>query len=143
RLEDKGDNSESKAFLLMVEPNDSIAAVKAFIQEEKGIPFKKQKLLNEDGGVQRYSQTLLSAEIENGSNLILRYAPITQIYVALFTRPKLKIMVEADDTVVDVKAAIKEKEGIQFCKQRLIFHGRHLEDDKSLVHYEIQYGSVL
>nr|XP_016483629.1 PREDICTED: uncharacterized protein LOC107804278 [Nicotiana tabacum] len=128
----------------MVEPNESIAAVKAYIQEEKGIPFKKQKLLNEDGRVLRYSQTLLSAEIENGSTLILRYAPITQIFsLALFTRPKLKIMVKADDTIADVKAAIKEKEGLQFCKQKLIFHGRHLEDDKSLVHYEIQYGSVL
>ncbi|KAM3398530.1 polyubiquitin-like isoform X2 [Capsicum galapagoense] len=64
-------HSESKAFLLMVEPDDSIAAVKAYIQEEKGIPFKKQKLLNEDGGVMRDALTLLSAGIKKGSTLIL------------------------------------------------------------------------
>ncbi|OIT28861.1 hypothetical protein A4A49_26709 [Nicotiana attenuata] len=51
KLEDSGNNSESKAFLLMVEHDDNIAAVKAYIQEDKGFPFKKQKLLNKEGGV--------------------------------------------------------------------------------------------
>ncbi|XP_049395202.1 uncharacterized protein LOC125859476 [Solanum stenotomum] len=135
--------SESKAFLLMVEPDDSIAAVKAYIQEEKGISFKKQKLLNEDGGVMRDAQTLTSAGINKGSTLILRYAPITQIYVLTLTNRRFKLMVESDDTIADVKAAIQEKEGIRFHKQRLIYNGRQLEDDRSLVDYGIQYNSQL
>ncbi|KAK4734085.1 hypothetical protein R3W88_008346 [Solanum pinnatisectum] len=135
--------SESKAFLLMVEPDDSIAAVKAYIQEEKGISFKKQKLLNEDGGVMRDAQTLTSAGIDKGSTLILRYAPITQIYVLTLTNRRFKLMVESDDTIADVKAAIQEKEGIRFHKQRLIYDGRQLEDDRSLVDYGIKYNSQL
>ncbi|XP_055828488.1 uncharacterized protein LOC129896577 [Solanum dulcamara] len=135
--------SESKVFLLMVEPDDSIAAVKAYIQEKKGISFKKQKLLNEDGGVMRDVQTLASAGINKGSTLILRYAPITQIYVITFTNRRFKLMVESDDTIADVKAAIQEKEGIRFHKQRIIYNGRQLEDDRSLVDYGIRYGSEL
>lgn len=127
----------------MVEPDDSIAAVKAYIQEEKGISFKKQKLLNEDGGVMRDAQTLESAGINKGSTLILRYAPITQIYVLTLTNRRFKLMVESDDTIADVKAAIQEKEGIRFHKQRLIYNGRQLEDDTSLVDYGIQYNSQL
>uniref|UniRef100_M1C4J0 Ubiquitin n=4 Tax=Solanum tuberosum TaxID=4113 RepID=M1C4J0_SOLTU len=135
--------SESKVFLLMVEPDDSIAAVKAYIQEEKGISFKKQKLLNEDGGVMRDAQTLTSAGINKGSTLILRYTPITQIYVSTLTKRRFKLMVESDDTIADVKAAIQEKEGIRFHKQRIIYNGRQLEDDKSLVDSGIQYNSEL
>nr|XP_004235058.1 polyubiquitin [Solanum lycopersicum] len=141
--EDTSICSKSKVFLLMVEPDDSIAAVKAYIQEEKGISFKKQKLLNEDGGVMRDAQTLESAGINKGSTLILRYAPITQIYVLTLTNRRFKLMVESDDTIADVKAAIQEKEGIRFHKQRLIYNGRQLEDDTSLVDYGIQYNSQL
>ncbi|PHT34432.1 hypothetical protein CQW23_26232 [Capsicum baccatum] len=136
-------HSESKAFLLMVEPDDSIAAVKAYIQEEKGIPFKKQKLLNEDGGVMRDALTLLSAGIKKGSTLILRYAPITQIIVTTLSGRRFKLMVESDDTVADVKAAIQEKEGIRFHKQRIIYNGRQLQDHVLLVNCGIQYNSVL
>ncbi|XP_060185613.1 uncharacterized protein LOC132615075 isoform X2 [Lycium barbarum] len=135
--------SESEAFLLMVESDDSIAAVKAYIQEEKCIPFKKQKLLNEDGGVLRDEQRLVSVGIKKGSTLILRYAPITQIYVSKLDGRKFKLMVESDDMVADVKAAIQEKEGIRFHKQRLIFDGKNLEDNVSLISYGIQYDSVL
>lgn len=136
--------SKSKAFLLMVEPDDSVAAVKAYIQEEKGIPFKKQKLLNEDGGVLRDVQTLVSAGIKKGSTLILRYTPITQIIVTTLTGRKFKLMVESDDTIADVKAAIQEKEGIRFHKQRIIYNGKQLEGDhKRLIDCRIQYNSVL
>ncbi|KAK4734086.1 hypothetical protein R3W88_008347 [Solanum pinnatisectum] len=135
--------SESKAFLLMVEPDDTIAAVKAYIQEEKGISFKKQKLLNEDGGVMRDEQTLMSAGINKGSTLILRYTPITQIYVSTLIKRRFKLMVESDDTIADVKAAIQEKEGIRFHKQRIVYNGRQLEDDKSVVDCGIQYNSEL
>ncbi|KAJ8564705.1 hypothetical protein K7X08_001165 [Anisodus acutangulus] len=139
--EDRG--SESKPFLLIVEPDDSIAAVKAYIQEEKGIPFKKQKLLNQDGGVLRDAQTLVSAGIKKGSTLILRYAPITQITVVTQSGRRLKLMVESDDTIADVKAAIREREGIQFHKQAILYDGQLFEDHKRLVDCGIENNSVV
>lgn len=76
----KNHQSESKAFVLIVKLDDTIAAMKAYIQKTKGIPFKKQKLLNEEGGVCKDAQTFASLEIKDNSSLILRYAPITQIF---------------------------------------------------------------
>nr|XP_033515657.1 ubiquitin-NEDD8-like protein RUB1 [Nicotiana tomentosiformis]XP_033515658.1 ubiquitin-NEDD8-like protein RUB1 [Nicotiana tomentosiformis]XP_033515659.1 ubiquitin-NEDD8-like protein RUB1 [Nicotiana tomentosiformis] len=125
-------HSESKTFLLMVESDESIAAIKAYIQEEKGISFKKQKLLNEEGGVLRDTQTLLSVGIKKGSILVLRYALITQISVKTPTGHTIKVMVESDDTIADVKAAIQEKEGFRFHKQLIFFDGKRLADHQRL-----------
>lgn len=76
RLEDIIDgrdcNGVSKSFVLMVEPDDTIAAVKAYIQEEHGIPLKKQQLLNEECGVLKDAETLsFCGVIRKGSTLIL------------------------------------------------------------------------
>ncbi|XP_059309723.1 polyubiquitin 8-like isoform X2 [Lycium ferocissimum] len=129
--------SESKPFLPMVEPEDIVAAVKAYIQEEKGIPFKKQKLLNEDEGVLRDAQTLISSGIKKGSTLILRYAPITPISVFSYSGRKFKLMVQSSDTIADVKA------GIRSHKQYILYNGRQFKDDKRLIDCGIQYNSEL
>ncbi|KAK4371090.1 hypothetical protein RND71_010565 [Anisodus tanguticus] len=135
---------ESKPFLLMVEAEDTIAAVKAYIQEEKGISFKKQKLLKVSGGSLRDSQTLSSVGMSHGSSLILRYAPITRIFVKRFPGKTLKVLVEADATVGDVKAFLQENEGIPCHQQMLIYSGRQLMNDSvRLVNLGIFYESVL
>lgn len=41
---------------------------------------------------------------------------------------RLKLMMESDDTVADVKADIQEKKGIRFHKQRITYNGPQLED---------------
>lgn len=58
-------------------------------------------------------QTPLPLGIKEGCTIILRYAPIAQIRVNFLGR-RLRLRVEADDTIADVKAAIQEKEGIRF-----------------------------
>ncbi|KAH0713378.1 hypothetical protein KY290_008975 [Solanum tuberosum] len=52
-------------------------------------------------------------------------------------------MVECDDTIADIKAAIQEKEGIRFHKQRLIYAGKQLENDHSFRDYNICYDSQI
>ncbi|XP_070045807.1 uncharacterized protein LOC142164047 [Nicotiana tabacum] len=137
-----GRELEPNTFVLMIEPDDTIAAVKAYIQEEKGISFKKQKLRNEDGGVLRDVQTLNSLGATD-SYLFLRCAPTMRIIVKTMTERTLKLMVESDYNVADVKVAIQEKEGFRFHKQRLILAGRRLEDNRTLAEYNIQYDSTL
>nr|XP_009590726.1 uncharacterized protein LOC104087863 [Nicotiana tomentosiformis] len=132
-------SSDSRAFALMVEPDDTIAAVKAYIQEEKDIPFKKQKLLNDAGRTLRDAQALPSLGIINDSTLILRYAPTTQIVVRnIVLRRVLEITVGPDDTIGDVKAVIQKYEGIRFHKQKLIFCGADPVDFKYLDDLRIQ-----
>ncbi|OIT33887.1 PREDICTED: polyubiquitin 8-like [Nicotiana attenuata] len=142
-LEDNSSSgSDSRTFALMVEPDETIAAVKAYIQEEKGIPFKKQKLLNEFGRTLRDAQAL--GIIKEDSTLILRYAPATQIVVRNVDSGRaLELMVGSDDTIGDVKAAIYEKEGIRFHKQRLIFRRKECGDSELLADLGIQLDSEL
>ncbi|KAK6776754.1 hypothetical protein RDI58_027755 [Solanum bulbocastanum] len=61
------------SYTLMVEPNDTIVAVKAYIQEQIGFSFKNQKLLSK-GVVLSDPQTLASLGIRKGFSLILRFA---------------------------------------------------------------------
>ena len=52
-------------------------------------------------------------------------------------------MLDAADTIRNIKVQIKEKEGIDPDKQRLVFNGRLLEDSKTLTDYNIEKESTM
>ena len=55
------------------------------------------------------------------------------------------ITLECDlrDKIKDLKAKIRDKDGIQPQEQRLIFAGRQLEDGKTLLDYKIEPGNTV
>lgn len=60
-----------------------------------------------------------------------------QVYVKTLRGVTLTIEAEEDDTILNFKLKIQDKEGTPAGAQRLVFAGRHLEDEKKLSDYGI------
>ena len=66
-----------------------------------------------------------------------------QIFVKYFTGKIININVKKDDNIENLKLKINEEEGIPANKQRLIFNGIDLKDQKTCSHYKIKEESFL
>ena len=66
-----------------------------------------------------------------------------QIFVKLLTGKVITIDVQAADTVLDLKKKVASVEKIEIDKQKLIFSGNTLENDKKLTEYDIEAQSTV
>ncbi|KAL8516606.1 hypothetical protein ACS0TY_015029 [Phlomoides rotata] len=137
-----------KNITLEVESTDTIANVKAKIEENEKISSSTQRLmlpgenlwkLLEDG------RTLADYNIQNETtlHLELRFGGVMHILVKIFTGKTITLVVQNSDTIESVKVKIQEREGIPVDVQRLIFVSRELDDGRTLAEYDIQIGSHL
>lgn len=66
-----------------------------------------------------------------------------KLFVKTLTGKTIEIEVKLTDTVTSVKDKITDKEGIPADQQRLIYAGKQLEDDKTLVDSQVGDESTL
>lgn len=76
-------------------------------------------------------------------NIIMYVSGNMKIYVTNLSGKTITLVVDASDTIQNVKEKIQDQEGIRTDKQHLIFAGQHLEDSLTLSDYNVRERSVI
>ena len=155
--------NSDKTFTFEVESSDTVEAIKSLIQDNTGIPMERQRLIFkerqlEDGhtlsdyNVQANSTIQLvlrrirtpSPDSVHAEGELLNQNMQGGLIVKWIVGDKEFSMDKAlDDTVSDVKRIINDRTGIPVERQRLIFNGKQLDDDRLLMDYRITKDDII
>ncbi|XP_008776742.1 polyubiquitin 3-like isoform X2 [Phoenix dactylifera] len=132
-----------KTVALEVNSTDTIDDIKAKISPVEGLAPSQQELFFA-GNHLKGTNTLADYNIPENSTINLYIGHGMQIFVKVPTTGNTIVLdVKKCDTIQNVKSKIQDKEGIPLNQQTLVYLGRSLEDNETLIAYDIKEASLL
>ena len=128
-----------KHIILYVKKSDIIGIIKGKIQDKEGIPREQQYLMFDDKKLED-DRTLADYNIQNHS---VFYLFVMCIVVKTVTGTNFVFDFNPEDSIKNIKAKIQDNEEISSKEQHLSYCQKEMQDDKSLLDYNIQASSTI
>lgn len=126
---------------MSVERTDTVKSSPLKIQDKEGIPYNQQRLLL-GSTVLRNENKLSDYSIRVKSTFRLQ-VPAARVLIKRLDGRTITLSVAWTDTIEDVKQKLEQAWKIPKYEQRLIFEGKELEDERTLLSYDITAESTL
>nr|XP_020505408.1 polyubiquitin-like [Labrus bergylta] len=136
-------SGESHNFL--VNPNDTVGALKKLIQDKLGVSSERQRLVYDNGHrtfLNDDSMPVSAYGLQNGSRVSLIVTGSFQVFLRNEKGKSSTYDVTSEETVSDFKAKVQTREGVAVSQQRLVFQGREMASGK-LSDYGVKEHSTI
>lgn len=133
-----------QTIMLTVTPRDTVAQVKAKIEQQEGIPVRKQRLIFV-GEQLHDDHFFLDYRIEHESavHLVLREGNSFELYVQAPSGRSHVFEVDPNDSVEQLKNKLRDREGIPCEIQQFYLNDELLEADRPFCECGVKSGSTL